>query len=222
MANKIAQVFYRICFMILIPVVTLIHYSLNVYRPNVHNISTVLDNLIPFNQLFALPYVYWFAYLPAILVYFAIVNSKVYFKLLGSVIIGMCCCFVVFYFFPTTVPRPDVVGADFFSNLVRYIYGSDNPYNCFPSIHVLDAFLPTIFLCKYNKNLLIRIVAILSFVSITASTVFIKQHYVLDAVASVALGTGMFLIFDSEYLWNKLPVKRVLDALIPSRTKETA
>ena len=208
--------------MIAIPLVTLIHISLNKYRPDVHNISTIIDDVIPFKAVFSLPYMYWFAFLSVVLLYFAIVDAKNYFRLLASVITGMCICFIIFYLFPTTVPRPNVVGNDVLSRLVRYIYSTDNPYNCFPSIHVLDAFLPALFLCKFNKNMIVKVVAVVSFVAITLSTVFIKQHYVLDAAASIVLGASMYLLFSNDYLWNKMPIQRVVDFLIPAKLKDNS
>jgi membrane-associated phospholipid phosphatase len=219
MLNKIIHIFLRLCFMISIPAVTLIHYFLNKFRPNIHNINTGIDAIIPFNRFFAVPYIYWFAYLPTILIYFAVSNSKVYYKLLCSIVMGMCCCFVVFYFFPTTVHRPTVLDRDVFSNLVKYIYKSDNPYDCFPSLHVLDAFLPSIFLFKYNKKLLVRIISVVSFLSITASTVFIKQHYILDVVSAIILGMAMYLLFGSDFLWGKNPAGRITDYSFPSESK---
>jgi hypothetical protein len=136
-------------------------------------------------------------------------DPKLYYKLLVSIISGTLICFIVYYFFPTTVARPEVVGNDMFSNLIRGIYSKDNPYNCFPSIHVLDTVLPTMFLFKYTKNKFTRAFAVVSSVAIILSTLFTKQHYVWDAVSAAVLGTAMYLLYTNDYLWTSLPVKRV-------------
>ncbi len=220
MPNKVVQVFNRICFMISIPFVSIIHVMLNTYRQNVHILKTVIDDMIPFKQAFVLPYIYWFFFVFAILLYFAVVDYRSYFRLLMSIIAGMFICFIIYYFYPTTVPRPRVTGNDFLSGLVRnVIYKKDNPFNCFPSIHVLNSMLVTMFFCRFNKNLLLRGWAILSCVSICLSTLFIKQHYMADVVASILLGTIMYLLFTYDSLWNSVPVRRIMDIVIPHKIR---
>ncbi|MCX7708327.1 MAG: phosphatase PAP2 family protein [Clostridia bacterium] len=220
MPTRLTQVFNRICFMVTIPLVSIIHVVLNTYRPNMHNLKTAIDDIIPFTPMFVVPYIYWFLYITMVLFYFAVVDYKYYFRLLMSIIAGMFVCFIIFYFYPTTVPRPEVFGEDIFSRLVRdFIYKKDNPYNCFPSIHVLNSLLVTLFFCKFNKSTILRTLAVLSCVSITLSTLFIKQHYVADMVASLLLGTSVYVLFTTDSLWNSVPVKRIMDFLIPARVR---
>lgn len=220
MPNKLTQVLNRLCFMVAIPIVSIIHIILNTYRPDVHNLKTIIDDIIPFSAIFVVPYVYWFLYIPIVLVYFAVVDYKYYFRLLMSIIAGMFICFIVYYFYPTTVPRPELVENDIFTRLVRdFIYANDNPYNCFPSIHVLNSVLVTLFFCKFNKSSVLKALAILSCVSISLSTMFIKQHYIADMFASLLLGTSMYVLFTNDNLWNSVPVKRVVDFLIPSKLR---
>lgn len=218
MPSRLRQVLNRLCFMVVIPLISLIHIALNTYRPDVHNLKTLIDDMIPFNQAFVIPYIYWFFYITVVLLYFAVADGKSYFRLLMSIVAGMFICFIFYYFYPTTILRPEVPGNDIFSSLVRdVIYKKDNPYNCFPSIHVLNAVLVTLFFCKFNKNNMLRGLAVLSCVFISLSTLFIKQHYVADMFASLLLGTSMYVLFTNDSLWNSVPVKRVLDFLIPHR-----
>ena len=211
MQNKILQVLFRLCFALSIPLATIIHISLNKARPGVHIVKTFVDDLIPFNRYFALPYLFMFLFISISLLYFAIVDSKTYFRLLASVVCGMLLCFVVYYLFPTTVPRPKLLGNDFFSNLVKDIYASDNPYNCFPSIHVLSAYLPILFAFKYNKSIFMKGFTFIGGGMIILSTLFIKQHYVLDGVASIVIGTLLYSVFTNEIIWNRLPLKAIAE-----------
>lgn len=210
MSDKNRQVMIRICCMIIIPLVSIIHVALNTYRENMHNISIILDDWIPFVPAFSIPYLYWFLYVFAGLLYFAIMDGKYYFRLLGSIVVGMCLSFVFFYFYPTTVVRPEILGNGLMERSVAYIYSMDNPYNCFPSIHVLNAMLVTMFLCSYRKSLRVWGVSIFSCAAIILSTLFVKQHYVLDAVGGIILSTGVYLFFMNENFWNSIPMQRVM------------
>jgi hypothetical protein len=213
MNKKYYTIFIRLCFAISIPLATIIHASLNRERPVVHVVKTFVDNMIPFNKYFAVPYLFMFAYITISLLFFAVKDGKSYFSLLASDVTGMFICFILFYSFQTEVERPVVYGNDFFSGLVKYIYNTDNPYNCFPSIHVLSSYLPFLFAFKYNKSTIMKVFTTIGFVLISVSTFFIKQHYVLDAVAAILLGTILFYVFTSK-IWGRLPYVNSLEFLV--------
>ena len=88
--------------------------------------------------------------------------------------------FITFYFFQTAVTRPLVTGNDIFSKLIIFTYKSDEPYNCFPSIHVLTAYLAVKGINLTNARKRIKIpVNIIGFL-IIISTQFVKQHVIMD------------------------------------------
>jgi len=205
MTRKYSQIILRISFMLSIPLISIIHVMLNRDRGTAHILKTLLDDVIPFNKFFVLPYAYWFGYIFIVLLYFAVVDYNYYYKLLASILSGMLICFTIYYFFPTTVPRPDVIGDDSLSRLVRYMYSRDNPYNCFPSIHVLNAMLVTLFFCKYHKGIILKGIAIGSCILISLSTLFMKQHYTPDVLASILLSTTLFAFIEYNNLWRYLP-----------------
>lgn len=95
--------------------------------------------------------------------------------------------FITYYFFQTTVPRPLVSGDDLFSRLILFTYNSDEPYNCFPSIHVITAYLAVkgINATKTRKSIKIP-VNILGFL-IIISTQFVKQHVIMDIFFAIFL-----------------------------------
>ncbi|HEY9060091.1 MAG TPA: phosphatase PAP2 family protein [Pseudobacteroides sp.] len=218
--SRIGPIFVRILFLVTLPLINIIHTALNNYRGNVNILRTYIDNIIPFEKIFIVPYLLWFFYFVSILVYFAIVDKKYYFRLLFSILVGNLLCFVVYYFYPTTVPRPDVIGNDILSYLVKLTYKSDNPFNCFPSVHVLNALLASMYLFNYNKKIAVRSFSVIAFVLITLSTLFVKQHYILDAVASSIIGVSMYVVFTSDYIWSTLYMKRMLYFFIPGLAKK--
>lgn len=202
MFQKYKILLVRILFMLIIPLISIIHVNLNVYRDNTKELISALDIMIPFESIFVVPYLYWFLYVIIGLFYLALFDGKKFYGLLSSIVTGMLVCFVIFYFFPTTVERPDVIGGGIFNYLMRVVYASDNPYNCFPSIHVLNATLVTLFLMSKEKSFGFNLWALLSGVLINLSTLFTKQHVVLDALAGTTLAFIMYTIWSNESIWN--------------------
>lgn len=197
----------RILFMILIPLAQMIYFylNLNTAPARAYDITISLDKLIPFNEWFIIPYVFWYFYTFGALLLLAYTDYKTYFKLLFSILTGMLICFAVYYFFPTTVPRPEHIPSDnILQKLVLLIYGNDKPYNCFPSIHMLDTFLMTLFFFKHYKSKVFKVTTAIICVAVYLSTQFVKQHSILDAVASTILAIVLFLIFDNKTVTSKL------------------
>lgn len=202
MFQRYKQVLIRVSFMFIIPLISLIHIYLNVYRVNTKEIATALDSMIPFVSAFVVPYLYWFIYVFAGLLYLAFTDGKKYYGLLTSIVTGMLISFVIFYFYPTTVTRPEVVGGGIFNYAMRVVYVSDNPYNCFPSIHVLNATLVSMFLMSKEKSFSFNMWALLSCVIINLSTMFTKQHVVLDVISGMTIAVIMYLVWSNENIWE--------------------
>ena len=110
----------------------------------------------------------------------------------------MILCYVLFVLFPTTVDfRPADPGSGFFAFLCRIIYSADNPVNVFPSLHCYEAVvahLTTFTRGPLRHNLPLRISSALLTVLICLSTVFVKQHSVLDMAAGTLLALLSFVV----------------------------
>lgn len=173
-------------FLLVIPALGLIYQILNERSHKAVDLTTPIDQAIPFLPVFIIPYILWYAYLSYYLVYFCFKDTKVYLKTLSLMVIGECVCFVIYFFFQTTVPRPDIVADDFLTMLVQWMYTIDQPYNCFPSLHVLTTFaimLPALHIKNKHviNNLLIHVGGSL----IIVSTLFVKQHVIFDVIGSM-------------------------------------
>ncbi|MHB8124979.1 MAG: phosphatase PAP2 family protein [Desulfitobacteriaceae bacterium] len=120
-------------------------------------------------------------------------NPHVYAITLFSSLVGLSISYIIFTVVQTTTPRPDVTGTDFFTQFITWLYQTDNPYNSFPSIHVLVCFI-LFFACKRiilkhrNAALFIQSLAVL----ISLSTLLIKQHTITDVVGSIVLSWLLF------------------------------
>lgn len=210
---------YRLLFILMIPAAQGLYFLINLTTTQAYDITIFLDKYIPFNEWFIIPYVFWYFYTFGALAVLAYKDYKTYYKLLFSIVTGMMICFLIYFIFPTTVPRPHVPGTNLLQKMVLMIYGNDKPYNCFPSIHMLDTLLITMFVFKHNRNLILRITTAVICVSIYLSTWFVKQHSILDAVASTILGVALFFVFENEYVIRKLENLREILTL-QKRVKE--
>ncbi|MBU3100977.1 MULTISPECIES: phosphatase PAP2 family protein [Clostridium] len=190
------DVIKRGMFALSIPLISLTYPLINQYRGNTNDLFTFVDKLIPFNKFFILPYISWYVFIAIFSVILCIYDKEKYFKLLITLDLGMIMCYIIYYFYPTYVPRPIIVGTDFFSNLVLSLYAADNPYNCFPSIHVLNSVLITLYI--YESEMVSKcikvICSIMSF-SIVLSTMFIKQHYFADVIAGIIFAFILYFCF---------------------------
>ncbi|WP_459501713.1 phosphatase PAP2 family protein [Bacillus sp. C1] len=185
--------FLPLSYILLLVLVSPLYDVLNKSGTHAVNVTTVIDDWIPFVKAFIIPYLLWFPYLYGALIYYCFANRKQYYITLSGVILGKLACFSIYYFWQTTVPRPTVVGTDVFSSLVRYIYSIDQPVNCFPSIHVLTTFV--IMLAAYKRREQHKWeYSILTFFGtlIILSTLFTKQHAFLDAVSGIALASTLY------------------------------
>ena len=152
-----------------------------------HVVHTVFDDMIPFCEIFIIPYLLWFPYVVITVVYFLFrnKNKKEYFQLIFNLMMGMTVFLVVSYIYPNVqYLRPAVFPrSNIFTRLVAEIYRTDTPTNILPSIHVFNS-LAVYFAIHHcqalkDRKWLQRGALILS-VLIILSTMFIKQHSAVD------------------------------------------
>lgn len=106
-------------------------------------------------------------------------------------------CLVFFVVFPTTNVRPEITGHGVFDWLMRFLYWVDTPTNLFPSAHCMVAWLGTrfIFECKKpRRKALVNALCILGSILVFLSTLFTKQHVLLDVFAGIAVAEIGWLV----------------------------
>ena len=108
-----------------------------------HVVHTVFDDMIPFCEIFIIPYLLWFPYVVITVVYFLFrnKNKKEYFQLIFNLMMGMTVFLVVSYIYPNVqYLRPAVFPrSNIFTRLVAELYRTDTPTNILPSIHVFNS-----------------------------------------------------------------------------------
>ena len=118
--------------------------------------------------------------------------------------IGMTLCLAICTLFPNgqTMRPPVNPEKNIFSRWIVALYKTDTSTNVFPSIHVFASL--GVNLAWWNseiskKHRWIRPVSTIVTVSICLSTVFLKQHSVLDGLGAVVLSIALyFLIYQAE------------------------
>lgn len=166
---------------------------------------------IPFMPIFV--WIYLTIY-PLFLLPYLFIRNKEFFRLFSTAYITlMCICYMIYLFYPVSfVHRPPLLEDNFTTFALGCVYAADNTWNCFPSMHVAMSLLAALTIFEVHR---IRgILAILLTLLIAASTVLIKQHYILDVLASLALTSLVYFIFFR---------KRILDTLFEyfQRSEET-
>ncbi|KOP68381.1 serine/threonine protein phosphatase [Bacillus sp. FJAT-18019] len=182
------KAYLPLLWILVIPVINIFYAILNQAHIPVYSLMTDLDAHIPFVPIFIIPYLIWYPFIFIVLILLCVREQKVYYRTLVTQCIGLLACYLIFFLFQTTVDRPQTMGSGIFERLVGLVYSTDNPYNCFPSIHVLTSYLMikgavgSDFVSKRERTA-VKVCAW----SIIASTLFVKQHVLLDVAGAIAL-----------------------------------
>lgn len=167
-------------------------------------VESVLDSYIPFCSAFIVPYFFWFVYLIGMLVYTFFKDVTAFKKYMWYIIFTYSFAMIVYLVFPTCQQlRPVVLGKGFFDKIVSGLYVFDTNTNVCPSIHVLGT-LAVLFAglnCESMKKTLVKVFLILAAVLIILSTVFLKQHSVIDMFSGLVVG---FVFYPLVFCKNKL------------------
>ncbi|PZM63865.1 phosphatase PAP2 family protein [Paenibacillus dendritiformis] len=173
---------YRpLLWMLAIPVLNIFYGIQNRPGPNTYSLTTGWDDRIPFVSAFIIPYISWYPFIVLTLIFLFRRRPSVYYRTLLALCLGLVLCYLTYFFFQTMVARPDIEGTGLFDTLVKIIYWTDRPYNCFPSIHVLTSCLMyrSSFVFRPRTRHFVRFTAVV----IILSTLFVKQHVIADLFA---------------------------------------
>ncbi len=170
-----------------------------------HIVHTVVDDYIPFVEVFIVPYLLWFGYVAFAIAWFFFKDVQDYYKLCTFLFVGMTVFLVVSTVYPNGhYLRPRVFERDnIFISLVQGLYMVDTPTNLFPSIHVYNSIGVQLAVMNSEKLKEKKWVQWISFIlmsSIIASTMFLKQHSVFDVITGCVMGLIMYtLVYGSNW-----------------------
>ena len=179
-----------------------------------HVPELALDRALPLMPSWALVYGALYLFL-ILLPIFVVRQDELIRRMVYAYLLVWITAYVFFFWlYPTAAPRPDrVTGQGFAVWGLRALYSSDPPYNCFPSLHVAHSFVSALACCRVHRRL--GIIATVSATLVAVSTLFTKQHYLLDVIAGGFLAFIADAIFLRRYPPDQIPEfdRRVAPAL---------
>ena len=175
------------------PLYGLVFFSLEyLYHPGKYFVMYVpLDDFIPFCEIFVVPYIIWFLYLIGIHLYTVKYDVPAFKKLMRFIMLSYSCTLVVFFLFPTCqeLRPPEFERNNVFTYLVGAFYRFDTNTNVCPSLHVIGSMAvwyaareTKLYKCK-GWRLFFQFMTPV----ICVSTVFLKQHSIIDLLAGLAV-----------------------------------
>lgn len=166
-------------------------------RESYYPISCELDSVIPFCEFFLIPYLFWFAFLVGIHIYTLLYDVESFKKLMKFIIFSYSAAMLIYIVFPNCQElRPVAFQRDnLFTRFLEGFYQFDTNTNVCPSIHVIGS--AAVSLCAWQSRhfstpgwrLLFTVTALL----IAMSTVFLKQHSILDLLAAIPICVAAYL-----------------------------
>ena len=166
-----------------------------------HVIHTALDDMIPFCEYFIVPYLLWFVYMFGTVFYFFFKNTRDFYRVCTYLFVGMTVCLMICTVFHNgTDMRPAIdPGKNVFTWLVSVLQRVDTSTNIFPSIHVFDSVVMHVAVMKsedLKKHPYFQKLSLVLCILICASTVFLKQHSVVDVMGALVLA---YLLYPMAY-----------------------
>ena len=173
-------------------------------RSDFYVIHMDIDDVIPFWEIFIIPYLLWFAYVAVVVVFLFFKNRTEYAKCCIFLATGMTLFLTISTLWPNGhLLRPQVMPRDnIFTQLIANLYQTDTSTNIWPSIHVynsIGAHLGIATCQSLKKYKGIQIGSLILCISIVLSTMFIKQHSAFDVLTALVLAGLMYnLVYDPE------------------------
>ena len=187
---------------------------------NYTSMHSPLDDLIPFSEWFIIPYYLWFPFVAITVAYLLFTSKKDYYKCCSFLFIGMTICLLIYTIWPNGQNlRPDLttLGRDnILIRLISKLYATDTNTNVCPSIHVYNSIGIVIAIFHNEKLKQIRWIkypSLILAILICLSTVFLKQHSIIDGICSIILATIMYVVVyipDYSRIYNRYKSQKIL------------
>lgn len=160
--------------------------------PGIHIINGPIDDMIPFCEIFVIPYFLWFVYIAASCVFMLLkANNQEFISFALSLIIGMSVCMIICMIYPNGLTlRPESTSDTILGKMVASLYKTDTPTNVFPSIHVYNSIAVHVALVKctaLKNHKPVKNASLILCILICMSTVFLKQHSLYDVAGDIIL-----------------------------------
>ena len=166
---------------------------------NITLIGSNLDNKIPFIDEFIYFYISWYLMLFVVPYLIYKKDKDIFKKYLITIIACNTFVFFIYFLYPTTINRPNIIVKDITSFITYFIYKIDTPaLNCFPSMHCIISFIYMYIVIFENKFSKYRLVIITWSSLIILSTLFVKQHVLLDVLGAFVISLVIYFVVNKK------------------------
>lgn len=173
-----------------------------------------LDDLIPFCEWFVIPYVVWFPFVGGMAAFLLLRDPPAYRRMMRFIILTYSAALLIFFLFPTCQQLRPVLflRGNPLIRMTAAIYANDTNTNVCPSIHVIGSF--AVYFAARDSRMLskppIRLTVFILTVLISISTVFLKQHSVLDVLAGLLVCAAAYPMIYPLPAHHALPAPAVM------------
>ncbi len=162
-----------------------------------HIIHTAIDDMIPVVEVFIIPYALWLPYLVAGMIAIAIYSRPISRKTSYMLMAGMTLFIIISLVYPNALELRAAIPdrQNIFMDWINYLHQIDTPTDVLPSLHVYDAIVVAagLHLTFKDKKALLIASDVLAFL-IVLSTMFIKQHSIIDVISAFIIFIPVFII----------------------------
>ena len=177
-------------------------------REKCHLIHCWLDDVIPFNELFLIPYVLWYALVFFSLAYYFFFDIPRFKQMQIFIMITQLIAMTCYVLFPSRQDlRPEAFARDnILTRLMAFIYSFDTSSGVCPSLHVAYSIgIASVFAKDDYCSRLFKIFITVFVILVCVATTFVKQHSAVDVIAAIPMCLAAeILVFGKGYWLPKL------------------
>ena len=167
-----------------------------------------VDDVIPFCEVFLIPYVGWYLLIIYSLGYFLLYNVDSFKRLQTYIIITQVVAMIIYVAFPTRQDlRPDVFERDnILTRCISLLYTVDTNTGVCPSLHVAYSLgIGSVWIKEKETSTWWKTFVVVAVVLICLSTMFIKQHSAVDFFAALPMcALAEILVYGRDYWPSRL------------------
>ena len=147
-----------------------------------------LDDVIPFHEVFLIPYVFWYFLIVFSLGYFLLYHVDSFKRLQTYIIVTQLTAMAIYIFFPSRQDlRPAIFPRDnFLTDCIRILYAFDTNTGVCPSLHLAYSIgIASVWTKEKGASIWWKSFVVVAVILICLSTMFIKQHSAVDFFAAL-------------------------------------
>lgn len=176
-----------------------------------HPVWCPLDDMIPFCEWFFIPYMFWFVFLVGMHPYLLLFDIPAFRRFMYFIMITYTTTMIIYFIYPTCQElRPTEFARDnFLTRFAVGFYQFDTNTNVCPSLHCVGSMAVAFAAWDTErfKKPLWRAAFMGMAILISVSTVFVKQHSILDVLwAWLLCAVGYVIVYVAPPKFSKAKV----------------